>query len=154
VGSPEPAIRNLTSSLHLAESCQLPYEQANTLVTLATVYTMQGNQDRAGELLSSARNIAHSLGARPLIDQIDQIKRSLRKEPYDKPYGLSERELEVLSLIACGMTDRQIGEHLFISPRTVMQHVTRILRKLEVDSRTAAAARALQDGILDSPADQ
>jgi DNA-binding CsgD family transcriptional regulator len=154
MGSPELAMRHLTSSLHLAEACQFPYEQAKTLVTLAAVHTVQGDQDRAEELLRSARNIAQSLGAQPLTDHIDEVKRSTRKQPHEKPYGLSPRELEVLSLIARGMTDRQIGDHLFISPRTVMQHVTRILRKLEVDSRTAAAARALQDGIFDLPADE
>jgi ATP/maltotriose-dependent transcriptional regulator MalT len=154
MGSPESAIKHLTSSLHLAEACQLPYDQARTLVTLAEVHAAQENQDRVGELLRSARNIAQSLGAQPLIDHIDRTKRSSQKEPHERPYGLSARELEVLSLIARGMTDRQIGEHLFISPRTVMQHVTRILRKLKVDSRTAAAARALQDGILDPPTDR
>jgi non-specific serine/threonine protein kinase len=62
--------------------------------------------------------------------------------------GLSPREIEVLRLIVDGRTDREIGVLLFISPRTAMSHVSNILAKLGVESRTAAAARAVRDGLV------
>ena len=60
---------------------------------------------------------------------------------------LTPRELEVLRLVAAGRTDREIADALFISINTAMKHVGNILMKLEVESRTAAAAFAHRDGI-------
>jgi non-specific serine/threonine protein kinase len=61
----------------------------------------------------------------------------------DDPFGLSPREREVLRLLTEGHTNREIGETLFISPRTAGTHVTNILAKLGVNSRSAAVAVAL-----------
>ena len=62
-------------------------------------------------------------------------------------YGLSARELDVLRLLVHGHSDRDIAEALFISHRTVTTHVTNILNKLGVESRTAAATVAVRQGI-------
>jgi len=64
------------------------------------------------------------------------------------PYGLTHRELAVLRLVAAGRTNAQISAELFISPKTASVHVTNILRKLEVDNRTQAAAVAERAGLL------
>jgi DNA-binding CsgD family transcriptional regulator len=64
-----------------------------------------------------------------------------------EPHGLSARELEVLRLIAAGHTDREIAEALTISRRTATTHLTHILDKLGLDSRTAAAAHAVRHGL-------
>jgi predicted ATPase/DNA-binding CsgD family transcriptional regulator len=64
-------------------------------------------------------------------------------------YSLTARELEVLPLLVAGQTDRQIGESLFISPRTAQVHVASILGKLGVATRAAAAALAVRDGLVD-----
>ncbi|MCC6793431.1 MAG: AAA family ATPase [Thermomicrobiales bacterium] len=61
--------------------------------------------------------------------------------------GLTAREAEVLRLLADGLSDRDIGEALFISPRTVNGHVTNLLGKLGLESRTAAAAYAVRNGL-------
>jgi DNA-binding NarL/FixJ family response regulator len=61
---------------------------------------------------------------------------------------LSKREIEVLRLIADGLSDREIAERLYISHRTVMRHVTNILDKLGVNSRTAAAALAVRERLI------
>ena len=61
---------------------------------------------------------------------------------------LSPRELDVLRHLVAGKSDREIAAALFISPRTVMRHVTSILRKLAVRSRTAAATLAIREGIV------
>jgi DNA-binding NarL/FixJ family response regulator len=63
-------------------------------------------------------------------------------------FGLSEREREVLALLAEGLSDREIGESLSISPRTVSKHVAAILGKLGVSTRTAAAMSAQRAGLL------
>ena len=60
------------------------------------------------------------------------------------PYGLTQRELEVLRQLVDGRSDHQIGEVLSISHRTVIRHVEHILAKLDVDSRTAAATQAVR----------
>ncbi len=62
--------------------------------------------------------------------------------------GLSARELDVLRLLVEGQSDREIGEALSISPRTVMRHVTGILNKLGVSTRTAAASHAIRQGLV------
>ena len=68
------------------------------------------------------------------------------KEGY--PAGLTEREVEVLRLIATGLTNQQVAEALTISPRTVDTHMTNILNKTSTDNRTAAAAFAMQHGLI------
>jgi predicted ATPase/DNA-binding CsgD family transcriptional regulator/TolA-binding protein len=64
------------------------------------------------------------------------------------PFGLTPREIDVLGLIAQGMSDREIGERLYISHRTVMVHVRNLLGKMEVPSRTAAVNLALRHGLV------
>jgi len=65
-----------------------------------------------------------------------------------KELGISEREIEVLTLVAAGKTDKDIGDELYIGVRTVQSHVANLLTKLEVSARSAAVARALRAGII------
>ena len=64
-------------------------------------------------------------------------------------FGLSGREREVLALVAQGRTNREIGERLFISQKTVGVHVGNILAKLEVSGRVEAAAVAIRLGLTE-----
>ena len=64
------------------------------------------------------------------------------------PYGLTDRELAVLKLVAAGRTNAQIGAELYISHKTASVHVSNILRKLGVSGRTQAAALAERAGLL------
>jgi DNA-binding NarL/FixJ family response regulator len=64
---------------------------------------------------------------------------------------LTPREREVLGLLAEGLTNRRIAERLVVSEHTVHRHVTNLLRKLDLPSRTAAAAHAVRSGLLDPP---
>jgi ATP/maltotriose-dependent transcriptional regulator MalT len=73
---------------------------------------------------------------------------SAPKEPSRNAYGLSQRELEVLRLLAMGRSNRAIGEELFISVPTVKVHVRSVLTKLGVESRTAAAAFGIQNRLI------
>ena len=62
--------------------------------------------------------------------------------------ALTERETEVLQLVALGLSNEQIASRLFISPRTASVHVSRILAKLGVSSRSEAAAVAFRHGLV------
>jgi DNA-binding CsgD family transcriptional regulator len=63
------------------------------------------------------------------------------------PSGLSAREAEVLALVARGLTNAQVANELFISPRTVNRHLNSVYHKLGVGSRAAAARFAAQHGL-------
>jgi DNA-binding NarL/FixJ family response regulator len=62
--------------------------------------------------------------------------------------GLTSREVEVLGLVATGMTNAQAAQRLFLSPRTVQRHLNSVYRKLGVSSRAAATRFALEHGLL------
>jgi DNA-binding CsgD family transcriptional regulator len=87
-------------------------------------------------LIRSCELIAHS-----------HFKRGEQTMPATKSQ-LTDREREVLCLLATGHTDRKIAESLTISPRTVNRHMCNIFVKLEVPSRAAAAAHAVRRGII------
>jgi DNA-binding NarL/FixJ family response regulator len=72
-----------------------------------------------------------------------QVKRSP-----DYPAGLTAREVEVLRLVAAGLTDAQVAEHLVISLRTVNSHLTSIYNKLGVSSRVAATRFAVEHHLV------
>ncbi|MGP0023009.1 MAG: helix-turn-helix domain-containing protein [Streptosporangiaceae bacterium] len=105
----------------------------------------KGDRNVAARIAAEALAAARSLGAAPLAADLEVLSRRGRlpagSSP-DKPprrLGLTEREAEVLDLLAEGRTNRQIGDVLFISEKTVSVHVTNLLRKLGVDSRREAA---------------
>jgi DNA-binding NarL/FixJ family response regulator len=64
------------------------------------------------------------------------------------PAGLTPREVEVLGLVAEGLTNAQVAQRLFLSPRTVHRHLNSIYHKLGVSTRTAASRFALEHGLL------
>jgi DNA-binding NarL/FixJ family response regulator len=75
---------------------------------------------------------------------------SLREGPGVDPFSeLTSRELEVLRLVATGKPNKQIADELAISERTARTHVSRILRKLRLSSRTQAALWAVREGLVE-----
>ncbi|NDU74394.1 DNA-binding response regulator [Actinomadura sp. DSM 109109] len=68
--------------------------------------------------------------------------------PAEVPYGLTGREVEVLTRLAMGMPNDVIAQQFFLSPRTVHKHVEHVLQKTRTSSRTEAAALAVREGIL------
>ncbi len=109
------------------------------------------------EALSSARATAATLRARPLLEQIELVSRRARIRTADdtggvarEATGLTARELDVLRLIAEGRTNPEIGQALYMSPKTASVHVSRILSKLNVKTRTEAAGVAHRLGLLDT----
>jgi DNA-binding NarL/FixJ family response regulator len=66
---------------------------------------------------------------------------------------LTRREIQVLRLLARGLSDKEIAEELSISPRTAMTHVSNILTKLKVNRRSAASSVAIRAGLIEDPGD-
>jgi DNA-binding NarL/FixJ family response regulator/tetratricopeptide (TPR) repeat protein len=104
----------------------------------------KGDRSVAARITAEALAAARSVGAAPLAADLELLTRRarlagpIRDEPFRR-LGLTARETEVLDLLAEGRTNRQIGDVLFISEKTASVHVTNLLRKLGVQSRTEAA---------------
>ncbi len=131
-----------------------PRSLALALVRLGTAAAASGDKRAARDALAEALLIAERLPARPLEVSVHEIAKEhdLRIGSSAGPRGtgtlLTGRELEVLQLLADGASNADIAAQLFISPKTVSVHVSHILDKLGVASRTAAAARARKAGLL------
>lgn len=118
------------------------------------------DRETAVSMLRAAHEIASRLGAKPLMTQLDTLARKLRvrltghtkgdESGNVAAFGLTARELEVLGRVAAGRTNRQIAEELFISESTAGVHVSNILGKLGVSSRTEAANVALTQGLTEA----
>jgi predicted ATPase/DNA-binding CsgD family transcriptional regulator len=103
------------------------------------------SSDRAQRVLGAERFAAEWARGRAM--GAAEILRLARPPPAGHPAGLTRREVEVLGLVAAGLTDAQVAERLVLSVRTVHSHVRSIYRKLGVSSRTAAAGYALRQGL-------
>jgi len=103
-----------------------------------------------------ALQIFLDLGAAPAAAKLSRELRAAgvrnvptgaRQSTRDNPAGLTNRQIQVLGALSEGLSDAEIAARLFISPRTVGHHVSAILGKLDADSRTEAAAKAIKMGI-------
>jgi DNA-binding NarL/FixJ family response regulator len=106
--------------------------------------------DRAAALLDAAAADAATLGMVSLRTQIEDSRREAARDAAAARYpaGLSEREVQVLRLVAAGRGNRDIANALFVSPNTVANHVRSILGKTRSANRTEAAAFAIHHGLL------
>ena len=101
-------------------------------------------------LLEEALEIVAALKMSPLKQRVDKLIAELEDLGATGPYpdGLTEREVEVLRLVAAGASNPQIAAQLFISYNTVANHVTSILTKTDTSNRTEAASYAVRKGLL------
>jgi ATP/maltotriose-dependent transcriptional regulator MalT len=119
---------------------EMPYEEAQTCLLLAAVCERRGDEDGRRLELDTARKLFQRLNAEAPLARMT--------EPSRRAGPLSERELQVLHLLAAGKTNRAIAEDLFISEKTVARHVSNIFDKLGVSSRSAATAWAYQHNLI------
>lgn len=145
---------HLTEALALADACAAPYERARCLLTLAEWHAAVREYAQAHVLLGEAVGLLDPLAARPALDRAAALAARLASAPTRPvagsaafPGGLSDREVEVLRLVALGLTDAQVAARLAISRRTVSTHLTNIYTKLGVATRTAAARVAAEHGL-------
>jgi LuxR family maltose regulon positive regulatory protein len=136
----------LEDAVDAFESRGVPFEAARARVALATSLVALGRNDEATAAATAALDTLVELGA----DSEALRARRLLNAPVS---DLTRREREVLGLLAEGLTNRQIAERLVVSEHTVHRHVTNILRKLELTSRTAAAAHAVRTGLVAGPSE-
>ncbi len=125
-----------------------PYEEARVQVALARACDALGDAEGAARALSAARETFARLGAASDLAALDLAALDAAQTPRDQTDALSPRELQVLRLVATGMTNRAIAAELALSDKTIERHVSNIFTKINVRTRTAAAAYAYEDGLI------
>ncbi len=118
-------------------------------------------REAAADTITAALTAAESLRAAPLLTELTSLAHRARLSvdktadgalvstgADERPFGLTEREAEVRALVAEGLSNQDIAERLFISPKTASVHVSNIYGKLGVESRVAAATTAHNLGLV------
>jgi DNA-binding CsgD family transcriptional regulator len=121
---------------------EAPYDCARVRVLLAQAYRSVGDDDDAELELTAASEVFTRLGAR-----LDAAALAPDRTRARRPAGLTDREAEVLTLLAAGHSNREMAAALVISERTVARHLSNIFTKLDLRSRTAVASWAHRHGM-------
>lgn len=140
---PADALVRLRAASDLWRELDAPYETAWTGVRIGQGCRSLGDEEGARMEFRAALTTFDRLGARPDASRV----RELLSGQADDLASLSPREVEVLRLVVTGRTNAEIATELSLSERTVHRHVSNILTKLGVRSRTAAATHAVQHGL-------
>jgi DNA-binding CsgD family transcriptional regulator len=121
---------------------------AHTTYEYGRMLHARGRGDRADALLGEAGALAERIGMPALLARV----RALGAPPAAAglPDGLSSREVEILGLVAKGLSNREIGTELFISEHTAANHIRSILRKTRCANRTEAASYAHRNGLVEA----
>ena len=136
-GQAEVALPVLREACRRWHELGAAYDAAGTCVRLAEAYRALGDAVSAATEVKRAKAVYERLG--------------VHRPAWESPDGLTRREREVLALVADGRSNRQIGEALYISDRTVARHLTNIFHKIGVTSRTQAARYAIDRGMTAAP---
>jgi DNA-binding NarL/FixJ family response regulator len=136
-GDASGALVALRRAISVWQALDAPYEVAQLRVLVASACRAFGDDEATRLELDAARTGFGMLGAQPDLDR-------LADGASQAQHGLSDREVQVLGLIAAGKGNREIAADLVISEHTVARHVQNIFAKLGVSSRTAAAAFAFE----------
>ena len=151
-GLPEPALHRFQQA-----AAQAGRMQARPMVAMSRegqarallALDRPGGRQQAAVLLDEVTAIARALGIRGLGERAATLRTAATAVPRAPawPAGLTAREVEVLRLIAAGHSNRAIAQALFISPNTVLHHVSSVFAKLGVANRAEAAASAIRLGL-------
>jgi ATP/maltotriose-dependent transcriptional regulator MalT len=149
------------------EQLERRYRRVYALWRQAEALVRADDRSAAAATTSEAVRDARELGSDWLVAELESLAARARLrllgpaeppgavaagETVDEPFGLTPRERQVLGLVARGSTNREIGLELHMAEKTASVHVSRILAKLDVRSRTEAAAVALRQGLVDTEA--
>jgi DNA-binding CsgD family transcriptional regulator len=157
-GDADSACSHFERGLVVLRGIGLPYEAAQTSLRAGAAFAAAGERSAAVERFGDAYRIARRLRAKPLATRAgaelealgERADRRLGRRAAERAGGpgLTRRELEVMRLVASGRTNREIARDLFLSTRTVDMHLRNILVKLRARSRTEAAHKATEAGLL------
>ena len=131
-------------------ACAAPYEVACSRAVLAGILRALGREPSAAAEARAARETFLALGATRDAERVVSSAPPLRPGPAAPATGsaLTAREVEVLRLVAQGLSDAQIARRLIVSPHTVHRHVANVRTKLALPSRAAAVGHAARLGLL------
>ena len=136
------AVDTLQQAVDAWHGLDVPYEEATARTLLGQARRYAGDEAGATASFEAAAQLFEHIGAR--LDAglvLGGAKRAL-------PSGLTEREVEVLRLIAAGKTNNEIAAELFLSTKTVSRHLSNIFTKIDVTSRAAATAFAFENHLV------
>jgi DNA-binding CsgD family transcriptional regulator len=146
-GDHEAAREGFEDAVDCLTKGSAPYEAAIARLDLARALTALGHGERAAAEATAARETFAALGAERDLARLDAADLGAGSATSGSG-DLSPRELEVLRLVAQGMSDAEIAERLVVSPHTVHRHVANVRAKLRLPSRSAAVAYAAREGLL------
>jgi DNA-binding CsgD family transcriptional regulator len=144
-GDARSALAPLRAASVVWEDVEAPYEGARTRVLIGLACRELGDDDSAELELDAAGWTLERLAAAPDLARVRALVRGERRAGREGP--LTERELQVLRLVAAGHTNRAVAAKLRISEKTVARHVSNIFTKLGLSSRAAATAYAYEHGL-------
>lgn len=149
LGSHDKGVELYLRAVEMIESTQLPAYQARILFEFGQALRRLGRRKQADEFLSRAVTIYQAMGAYGLVEKINRERRAGGLGPRNANQSkLTVQELEVAQNAISGLTNREIAAQLYLSPKTVEFHLTRVYRKLGIRTRTelpAALSRAMRD---------
>jgi ATP/maltotriose-dependent transcriptional regulator MalT len=155
-GRLQHAEKHFARAIEIFRRVTLPWDEAEALRLWGRHLLQARRREEARAALTESLDLYRRLGAGPAwtdpisVERDAVMRRSSLGGPATPLYpdGLSEREVDVLRLIAGGMSNREIAEQLFVSARTVERHIANIYGKIAVHSRTQATAYAYAHDLL------
>src|SRR6185295_14162824 len=138
-GDAQAALSALRRAFEVWQRIGAPYAAARVRVLIGLACRALGDEDGASLEIGAAKSVFEQLGATPDLARLESLMKGARSSHAD---GLTPRELQVLRLVAAGETNKTIAGKLSLSEKTIDRHVSNILTKLDVSSRTAATAFA------------
>ncbi|MEP6527459.1 MAG: response regulator transcription factor [Nocardioidaceae bacterium] len=142
---PKAALTKLRVAWRGWQQLDVPYEAARTRALIGLACRALGDEDAAQMELDAARWAFSQLGAVPDLVRVEALAQPLAVKA---ACGLTAREIEVLRLVASGKTNGAIAADLFLSEKTIARHISNILTKLDLSSRTAATAFAYEHDLV------
>jgi DNA-binding CsgD family transcriptional regulator len=150
-GDARAALTSLRQAWTNWQGLEAPFEAAQTRVLIGRACRALGDEATAQIEFEAARGVFDELGASPDVERVNAESQPPVATPAargpENTAGLTAREIEVLHLVAAGMSNRAIADALVISEKTVARHVSNIFLKLDVSSRSAATAYAYEHGL-------
>lgn len=149
-GDPVDAVKQLREAHPIGKICLLSMHAQQALLERSLVHGLEGYVIKDIGLTDLARALLAINSGDFYVDPRlagSMLRRMSERRYKGDPTELSERETDVIQLIAIGLSNKQISEKLFLSEKTVKNHISRIFSKLNVTARTQAAIYAIKSGL-------